>query len=178
MFGTQQNDFVLIRDRSARDGAALERIARETHRLDGYPKYLPGDLRSFIVNADAIGAWVAASDRDVLGHVALHRHSAQQVMDVALSATGLDEDGIAVVARLLVAPSARRRGIGQALLEKATLEAAQIGRRAVLDVVEDHSAAIALYERCEWQRVGRVEWMLPGDLLLQEFVYVGPKPTI
>jgi GNAT superfamily N-acetyltransferase len=99
-------------------------------------------------------------------------------MDVALAAAGVGKDGIAFVARLLVAPAARRRGIGRALLGKATQEAVQLGRRAVLDVVEDHKAAIALYENCGWTRVGRVDWKLPGDLPLREFVYVAPDPTL
>lgn len=170
----EQNPFVIIRNRSTSDGDALEAIALETHRLDGYPVYLPGDLRSFIVNDDALGAWVAADANEVLGHIALHPSSAREVMDVALSATGVGEDRIAVVARLLVAPTARRRGTGRALLEKATQESTRLGRRAVLDVVEDHRAAIILYENCGWTRVGQVDWTLPGDLPLREFVYLAP----
>lgn len=165
---------MFIRRRAATDGAALEAMASETHRVDGYPKYLPGDLRGFIMNPDALGAWVAADDGELLGHVALHPDSAAEVMEVALAATGLPADGIAVVARLLVSPGARRRGAGRALLEQATTEAGRLGRRAVLDVVEEHTAAIALYERCGWTLVGRVEWTLPGDLPLREFVYVAP----
>jgi len=160
------------------DGEALEAIALETHRLDGYPVYLPEDMRSFIVNEDALGAWVAVDGNEVLGHVALHRGSAKEVMDVALSAAGVGEDRIAFVARLLVAPTDRRRGTGRALLEKATQEATRLGRRAVLDVVEDHRAAITLYEKCGWMRVGRVDWTLPGDLPLREFVYLAPNPAV
>jgi GNAT superfamily N-acetyltransferase len=169
-----KNPSVIIRNRSTSDGEALEAIALETHQLDRYPMYLPQDLRSFIVNEDALGAWVAADDNEVLGHVALHPSSAKEVVDVAMLATGVAEDKIAVVARLLVAPAARRRGIGRALLEKATQEAAQRGRRAMLDVVEDHVAAIELYESCGWTRAGRVDWALPGNLPLREFVYLAP----
>ncbi len=137
---------------------------------------MPGDLRSFIVNEDALGAWVAEDHDEVLGHVALHDSGATEVMDVALAAAGVGKDNIAFVARLLVAPGAQRRGIGRALLETATQEAVRLGRRAVLDVVEDHQAAIALYEKCGWTRVGRVDWKLPGDLPLREFVYLAPPP--
>ncbi len=170
---------MIIRNRSASDGGALEAIALATHRLDRYPMYLPADLRSFIVNEDALGAWVAEDDSGVLGHVALHPSSAKEVMDLAVLASGVAADRIAVVARLLVAPEARRRGTGRALLEKATQEAARLGRRAVLDVVEDHTAAIRLYEDCGWTRAGQVDWALPGDLPLREFVYlapIGPTP--
>ena len=119
---------MIIRERSPGDGEALEAIALETHRRDGYPKYLPKDLRSFIFSPEALGAWVAVSDGQVLGHVALHPHGNPQVVDLAVSVTGLDKDDVAVVGRLFVAPSARRQGIGRALLERAT-EAA-VGLRA------------------------------------------------
>ena len=163
-----------IRGRRPSDWETLEAIALETHRLDGYPKYLPTDLRSFIMDDDALGAWVALDDDRAIGHVALHPRSATEVMNVALSATGFGEDEVAMVARLLVAPDARRRGTGRALLERATGEAARLGRRALLDVVEEHRDAITLYERCGWTRVGRVEWSLPGDLWFREFVYLSP----
>jgi GNAT superfamily N-acetyltransferase len=162
---------------SPRRRSSARRARSPASLIDGYPKYLPQDLRSFIVDAHALGGWVAANGNEVLGHVALHRTSAQQIMEVALSVTGLKEERIAVVARLLVIPAARRQGIGRALLEKAILEAAKLGRRAVLDVVEDHKAAIALYEDCGWASVGRVDWTLPGGLPLREFVYISPDPA-
>jgi GNAT superfamily N-acetyltransferase len=166
---------MIIRERSPGDGEALEAIALETHRRDGYPKYLPKDLRSFIVRPEGLGAWVAVSDGQVVGHVALHPHGNPQVVDLAVSVTGLDKDDVAVVGRLFIAPSARRQGIGRALLERATEAAVGLGRRAVLDVVEGHSAAIELYEACGWALVGRVYWELPGGLPLRELVYLSPE---
>lgn len=166
----------MIRERLPDDGAALEAIAIETHTHDGYPKYLPGDLRSFIVDPGALMAWVAEVDGAVVGHVALHPRSVQAVMNIALGATGLREDQVAVVARLLVSPSARGMGIGRALLEHATSAAVRLGRRAILDVVDEHLAAIALYERAGWTRVGQVDWNLPDGRPLREFVYISPGP--
>lgn len=168
---------MIIRDRTAGDAAALEAIALETHHHDRYPKYLPDDLRSFIVEPDALGGWVAADGTRVVGHAALHRRSAPPVMDVVLAATGLDEDRVALVARLLVAPDARRMGVGRALLERVSTEAVCLGRRLALDVVDEHVSAIALYERCGWLRVGRVDWSLPGGRPLREYVYLAPDPT-
>jgi GNAT superfamily N-acetyltransferase len=149
-------------------------IALETHHRDGYPKYLPADLRSFIVDTDALRAWVADRDGEILGHVALHGRAAPEVMEMALSATGLNEDQVIVLARFLVAPWARRQGIGSALMERATEEAVSMGRRAVLDVVDTHQDAIALYERAGWTRAGSVDWALPGGRPLREFVYISP----
>jgi GNAT superfamily N-acetyltransferase len=166
---------VLIRDRRATDGPALEAIARQTHALDRYPKYLPDDLESFIADPTALGAWVAEDGGEVVGHVALHTHSVPEVMQALLSATGLDKDDVAVVARLLVAPAARRRGLGRILLERATAEAEALGRRAALDVVDEHTKAIALYEDCGWIRVAQVDWSLPGGRPFHELIYVAPE---
>ena len=168
---------MIIRDRSPSDGPALEALALETHDHDGYPKYLPGDLRSFIMDASALSAWVAESDKQILGHVALHQRSAPEVMQAARTATGLEDEDMVMVARLLVAPAARRRGTGRMLLQRAVDEAERLRRRAVLDVVEDHRAAIALYERCGWTQAGRVVWNLPDGRPLCEFVYVAPETT-
>ena len=165
---------VRIRDRSPEDVAPLAVIAVQTHAHDGYPKYLPEDVGAFIVDGDALCGWVAEVDGEVLGHVALHPRSVPEVMDVALAATGLRAEQIALLARLLVAPSARGRGIGRALLERATAEATALGRRAVLDVVEEHRDAIALYERCGWTRAGEADWSLSGGRTFHEFVYVSP----
>lgn len=165
---------MLIRPRRPSDGPRLEAIALETHRLDAYPKYLPGDVLSFLVRPDALAGWVAEADGEVAGHVALHADTAAEVMEAAQDATGLDRSRLAVVARLLVSPTTRRVGAGRALLGTATAEARRLGRRAVLDVVEEHRAAIALYERCGWIRAGRVTWHLPDGRPLHEFVYLAP----
>lgn len=166
---------MLIRTRRPTDGPALAAIAAETHVTDGYPKYMPDDVEAFIVQPDALASWVAEVGAEVVGHVALHASTAPEVMDVATSATGLDEDGLAVVARLLVAPAARRQGTGRDLLDRATQHARALGRRAVLDVVDDHVRAIALYEACGWTRVGEAEWYLPDRRPLHEFVYISPE---
>ncbi|HMC40703.1 MAG TPA: GNAT family N-acetyltransferase [Acidimicrobiales bacterium] len=167
---------MIIRDRVPEDAAALEAIARVTHRVDRYPKYLPDDVRSFIVSADAVRAWVAVRDGRVIGQIALHEKSVPEVMDLVRAATGLPEDRVIVIARLLVDPGARRAGVGRALLDRAVEEATRMGRRAVLDVVEEHTAAIALYDGAGWTQLGTVEWSLPGDLWFREFVYLAPGP--
>lgn len=171
---TRYTPSVTIRSRSLSDAGALEAIAMQTHLRDGYPKYLPPDMRSFVIQTDALAAWVAEDDGKIVGHVALHARSAPAVMEMAGTATGLSNDRLIVLARLLVAPGARRRGVGRALIERATAESTRIGRRAVLDVVTDHKDAISLYERCGWNRVGEVEWDLPDGGPLREFVYISP----
>ena len=146
------------------------------HRLDGYPPYLPGDLRDFILSP-AIDAWVAEVDGRVAGHVALHERSTDAVMALASVATGRPVDHIAVVARLAVAPDHRRQGIGRALLHTAAETARVRGRWPVLDVVTRFAGAIALYEGCGWRRAGEVTLRL-GNEAFRELVFLGPPPVL
>jgi GNAT superfamily N-acetyltransferase len=89
---------------------------------------------------------------------------------------GREGDGpVIYVARLLVEPSARRSGIGRALLKQALREAVSSGHVAVLDVVDIPTAApaIALYRSEGWVETARVSFEL-GDLHLEEIVFTGP----
>lgn len=61
------------------------------------------------------------------------------------------------VAKLLVSPAARRRGLGRLLLDAIEVEALERGRTLlVLDTVT-HSPAQTLYETAGWQVVGVIE---------------------
>ena len=62
----------------------------------------------------------------------------------------------AEIADLAVAPSARRRGVGRALIDRLLAELAGIGVLAVfLEVRESNRAARALYESRQFQGIGR-----------------------
>lgn len=61
------------------------------------------------------------------------------------------------VPRFFVAPSARGRGLGAALMARAVAEARGRGPHPVLDVVASDTAAAALYERLGWQSLATVE---------------------
>jgi ribosomal protein S18 acetylase RimI-like enzyme len=59
------------------------------------------------------------------------------------------------VSKMLVLRSARQRGLGEALMRAAEAAAAGCGKTLlVLDTASD--AAMRLYERCGWQRVGTI----------------------
>lgn len=164
-----------MRPRTTDDLPGLGRLAEAVWRTDRYPTYRPADLdlvQDFLVSNDAIEAWVAESDGQLVGHVALHNTSSPDVMEVARQRTGRTDDQLAVVARLLVSPHTRSRGLGTALLNAATTEARSLGRLAILDVVTTYTAAIRLYEASGWQRIGTVDFPLPGGQSVPEHVYV------
>jgi GNAT superfamily N-acetyltransferase len=165
-----------VRSRVEADIDTCVQLASVVHEVDGYPTYLPDDLRVFIGIPDALGAWVAEEEGEIVGHVALNPRSSPPVMKMASEALGLRGDRLGVVARLLVSPLHRRRGLGRALLETASDEAHARGLWPVLDAVTGHQAAIELYDRCGWVRAGKitVRW---GDYPeVEELVYLGPRP--
>ncbi len=147
------------------------------HRADGYPPRCAGDLRHFVSAPGALGAWVAESDGDVVGHVALQPRSSDAVMTLAGDATGRPPDQLAVVARLFVAPAHRGAGIGGALLARAAEASLDLGRRPILDVAAHFDVAIRLYERAGWTCAGRVRVPFADEDPLDELVYLGPAPA-
>ena len=153
-----------VRRRVDDDLDALEVLAEEVHALDGYPPRLPRGLRRFVEAPGNFGAWVAEDGGRVVGHVCLNGASSSEVMTVAVEVTGADAFG--VVARLFVAPTHRRLGVGEQLLATAVAESHRRGLLPILDVSTSFAAAIALYERTGWQRLGRVAF--EG---FDEFVY-------
>lgn len=163
-----------VRIRTDEDLDACVALAEVVHRLDGYPRYLPGSFRQFLPSAAALSAWVAVNGTTVVGHVAFHRRTSSQALALASQATGQPADRLAVIARLLVSPETRRNGIGRVLLDAVAHDAVGRGLSPVLDVVVDHHAAIALYERCSWVRAGQVTARFADGNVLEEFVYVAP----
>ncbi|HXW39387.1 MAG TPA: GNAT family N-acetyltransferase [Acidimicrobiales bacterium] len=165
-----------VRRRTDADLDVCVDLATVVHERDGYPRFLPagGDLRPFLSSSTAIGAWVAVEGRTIVGHVAVHRRASEPVMALATRTLGCEPDGLGVVARLLVAPTARRAGVGRRLLDHASAEATAAGLLPVLDVVTDHVPAITLYERCGWVRVGTVRTTLGVGMAFDEHVYLHP----
>ena len=140
----------MVRERQDTDVDACGELMRITHHEDGYPVRLPDDPCDFVRSRDAIGAWVATRPGEAAGHVVLHRSSSWPVMDVAVKRTGLPASEFGAVVRLVVAPTARGRGIGRSLLSTAAFQGRARGLRPLLDVNAGQAAAISLYERAGW----------------------------
>ncbi len=165
-----------VRTRTEADLNACVQLAEVVHRVDGYPPYLPGDLRSFVASPGVIEAWVAERNGEIVGHVALHGRSSDAVMALAAGVTGRPPDRLGVVARLFVAPAARRDGVGELLLGTAASAAVELGLWPILDVAAQFDAAIRLYEKCGWRCAGRVTVHFGDATSLDEVVYVAPDP--
>ena len=175
------NDRVLIRTKLPADDDACVAVMERTHALDGYPIYWPAKPAKFLRAQGETDAWVAELDGRVVGQAALHRAEGEPVLALAQEATGLPADRFAVLARLLVHPDARGRGVGRALVRTAVQRARETGRRAVLDVLQSTTGPARLYESEGWTRLGPTTLDLSslgyGDVPpLQLWVYLAPEP--
>lgn len=166
-----------VRARGEDDLDACERLAREVHAVDGYPPRLTDDLRLFVSAPDALGAWVAESDRGIIGHVALELKSSPAVMALASQVSGRPPERLCVVTRLFVSPAERRTGVGGSLLGRAARTGLARGLRPILDVAAHFDTAIRLYERAGWTCAGQVTVTFIGEEPLDELVYLGPAPA-
>jgi GNAT superfamily N-acetyltransferase len=169
---------VLVRPRSEEDLDQCVDMAEAVHRRDGYPVFLHTDFRTFLVAPDALAGWVAEDEDEgrVVGHVALHEQTLPEVLAIASAALARPVDELGVVARLMVAPAARQRGVGRLLLDAATDGARARSRWPILDVCADFRPAVALYEARGWVRAGAVPLRL-DDRDIEELVYLGPPPA-
>jgi len=174
---------VLIRTKLASDDDACVAVMERTHREDGYPRYWPAKPARFLRANGETDAWVAELDGRVVGQVALHRTEGEPVLALAQEATGLPADRFAVLARLLVHPDVRGRGVARALVRTATERAYATGRRAVLDVLQSTTGPARLYESEGWTRLGPTSLDLSGfgygDVPpLQLWVYLSPSASL
>lgn len=173
---------MLIRVKNAADDAGCVALMRQTHEIDGYPRYWPHRPERFLTPDQETHAWVAETAGALVGHVALHDARQHPTLPAAQRATGLPAERLAVVARLMVSPAVQGRGVGRDLLAAAVDEAQRSCRRPVLDVVQESVAAVAFYEKAGWTRLEPLTLELDGSLPdepmgfppLQMWVYLAP----
>jgi len=169
---------VLIRDKTAEDTKACAVLMRLTHHSDGYPRYLMDDLEGFITSAAELAGWVVEDGGEIVGHLAVHAIEGDPTWESAHAATGLPPERLAVVARLMVHPRMRRRGMARRLLQTASAWAEKQGRRLVLDVLQESDDAIALYRRLGWRGIGAVTLPVNRRPDLQLDVFLAPDSPV
>jgi GNAT superfamily N-acetyltransferase len=160
----------VIRPRAEADLAACAEALWTTHKTSGYPAVWPRDPVRWLTPGDGgEPAWVAAVNGAVVGHVALGRDD-----DIAGTAT---VPSLAIM-RLFVAPVARARGVGAALLAAAVDFVRANALLPVLTVADSGDAAIRLYERAGWRRIGerRADWQEPDGRHPTVYDYVLDPP--
>jgi ribosomal protein S18 acetylase RimI-like enzyme len=106
--------------------------------LIGYPALPPADETLATLQECGEEVWLCEEDGELLGAVGLQG----------------DEEEL-LIARLFVAPSAFRRGVGTALVRHALARAG--GKRVRVGTAALNAPALALYERLGFERVSERE---------------------
>jgi GNAT superfamily N-acetyltransferase len=162
-----------IRIRAQGDLPGCVAVLRQVHEASGYPSKWPQDPARWLIPVGLESAWVAQEDGLIVGHVALVRGVRKQSL---LQATGLTPSELGGISRLFVGLGSQRRGLARELLEAAAGHARKCGLQPVLDVVDDSTPAIALYERAGWKLAGTeiAPWSDPDGTSPTLRCYVAP----
>ncbi len=107
---------------------------------------------------------MAEREGEIVGHVALTSVPEGQLAEIWSAGAQRPPHELACVSVLFVDDRLAGTGIGGALLDTAVTAARGAGRTPVLDVVQAHGPAVAVYRHRGWVEVGtaRPSW-LPDD---------------
>ena len=168
----------VVRERTTSDLPEAAAALVEVHTTDGYPVEGVDDPHAWLTSPHLLWAWVAELDGRIVGHVAVTR---PQPSDAAATMWAHTTNGtgkpVAVLGRLFVVAAARRHAGGDRLMRAATNIAHHHGLRLVLDVMTKDTAAIRLYERLGWLRIGTTEHDNGHGQLIPAHCYVSPSPS-
>jgi ribosomal protein S18 acetylase RimI-like enzyme len=165
----------LVRRRRGPDLARCVELLAGVHAADGYPVRWPGDPGAWLSPSRLVAAWVVEQAGQVTGHVGLSEASGDSMAPLWSSGLGVGEDRLGVISRLFVGTAARGHRSGERLLAAGCAEARRRDLSPVLDVFDRNRAAIALYRRLGWRRLGSVEFNLPGHGVELLHCYVAPS---
>lgn len=122
-----------------------------------------------------LAAWVAESDGEIVGHVAVMQSQGEDAVSLWTEQSGDDEAHVGVLARLFVVKAARKNAVGEHLMEAAVRFAQDQNLRLVLDVVTKDVAAMRLYERLGWRKIGEAIHHFGSGESIPAVCYVSPK---
>ncbi|MFJ3253879.1 GNAT family N-acetyltransferase [Streptomyces sp. NPDC086771] len=153
-----------VRPRESGDLAGAATVLTAVHESDGYPVEGVKDPEAWLSPEGLLAAWVAELDGNVVGHVAINSpQPGDEVARLWREKSGDDDSCIGILARLFVACEARKASAGKHLMEAATAYARERHLRLVLEVLTKDAAAIRLYERLGWQRIGETVHTFDGQ---------------
>lgn len=121
---------------------------------DGYPTRWPDDPCAWLRSRQVLGAWVAERAGELMGHVVLRGGDDDAPVTMWCAETGDEPSACGVVVRLFVAPHARGLGVGRVLLGAACDEAVSRGLDPVLEVADQDTLAVRLYQHLGWRLLG------------------------
>ncbi|MEO6998079.1 MAG: GNAT family N-acetyltransferase [Terracoccus sp.] len=149
---------VLMRPRRDDDVPALVETLVRQQPETRYPFHWPSGRspEDFLRRPGELEAWVAELDGAVVGHVAIQLVTADDELgNVWAAAHAAPVAALRCISVLFADRRLARRGIGSALLERATDQALAGDGAPVLDVVAEHRDARHLYLGRGWVEVGR-----------------------
>lgn len=175
MTDAQNEAHSAVRTRRADDLAAAAKALVAVHESDGYPVEGVADPVAWLQPPALIRAWVAELDGDVVGHVvATTPTDSDDAARLLRGQTWETGEDLAVLGRLFVLPRARGRSFGERLVSAVVEYAQQHGLQLVLDVIDKDRAAIRLYERLGWERIGSARHMFGQGQVTTAFCYMAP----
>ena len=166
-----------IRSRRDSDIPGAAEALVKVHASDGYPVEGVDEPEAWLTPPEVLQAWIADLDGRVVGHVALSHPNGEDAVSFWLDQSGATEHEVAVLARLFVAPEARRMALGRRLTEAAMDYGVEHGLRLVLDVMTKDTAAMRLYETLGWQQIGVSKHAYGDGQQTDAICYVSPGTT-
>ena len=172
----------IIRERTDEDLAAAAAVLVDVYREDGYPVEGVDDPFALLQPSGVLHAWVAVFDGRVVGHAVVTSPPSSNAAVKAWIAAGGDLERTVVAGRLFVHPTARGLRVG-ARLASAIADWTDLHEYDLVALVlEKDRAAIRLYERSGWQRIGiathRTSDGSPFPALLFARSVPQPEPTL
>ena len=163
-----------VRVRQSEDLEASTEALIKVHSTDGYPVEGVDDPQAWLMPTGLLRAWVGELGGKVVGHVLITTPQDGDAAAKAWADEGNPVERIAVLGRLFVLPAARRHSLGKQLVRATSAYADEQGLRLVLDVMEKDTAAIRLYERLGWRRIGTTSHDAGRGEDVPAYCYVSP----